>query len=99
VDYPTLISEKTEAIRSNPQLRDLLTRIIHGDTGIRLQSEQYYAVGCDLADIAGLDELLKNEIDLSQCLVLCIAEVSITYMSIEAANNIICWAALQNDGT
>ena len=56
-------------------------------------------MGCDLADTGKLDKLLGTLVDFSTCLVLCTAEVSITYMDIHAADSLIAWAARQNDST
>lgn len=55
------------------------------------------ALGCDLADINKLSEFLENETDLESSLILCIAEVSVTYMDVAAADSLIRWASRYND--
>ena len=99
VDYPALISRKCEIIINTAELSSLIQPIDRGpqSEGIRLRSPHYIALGCDLADIQGLNEQLVSEVDLSTCLVLCVAEVSVTYMNAEAADALISWAAQQND--
>ncbi|KAL9008231.1 MAG: hypothetical protein Q9180_009521, partial [Flavoplaca navasiana] len=54
-------------------------------------------VGCDLRDIARLDKTLEEELQIRGCLVLCSAEVSITYMDVNAADALITWAAQYDD--
>jgi len=95
VDFPDLMAKKREIILNAPQLRDLLGpyQIPEENSGIHLRSEHYSALGCDLTDISRLDALLANEINLSESLILCTAEVSVTYMDGEAADSLICWAA------
>ena len=62
-----------------------------------LRSPHYLALGCDLADMSKLDQCVAGEIDLASSLVLCVAEVSITYMKTEAADALISWAGQQRD--
>ena len=99
MDFPELIEKKAETILSIPQFCEILGDLQRPQTlnGTFLQSEHYFALGCDLANTQRLDELLATFVDLSQCLVLCIAEVSITYMRIDAADALIAWAARQDD--
>ena len=55
------------------------------------------ALGCDLANVNKLSEALENEIDLESCLILFIAEVSVTYMEVAAADSLIRWTSCYND--
>jgi tRNA wybutosine-synthesizing protein 4 len=48
--------------------------------GLMLRSDQYLQIGCDLRDSQLLDTLVAQALDVEQCLVLLVAEVSITYM-------------------
>ena len=101
VDYPDLMEKKCSVISHTAQLQELLgphDRPL-GPIGIILRSENYLAIGCDLADITRLDMLLASEVQLSDCLVLCTAEVSITYMDTNAADALIRWAGLYDDST
>ena len=95
------MEKKCNVIFSTPPLQDLLGSYDRpiDPNGLILCSEHYVAIGCDLADITRLDLLLANEVQLSNCLVLCTAEVSITYMDTNAANDLIRWAGLQHDST
>ena len=101
VDYPDLVEKKCDIISNTSQLRDLLGPYDRplSPRGLTLRSEHYLAIGCDLADVATLDVLLASECEMSNCLVLCTAEVSITYMDTNAADALIRWAALHDDST
>lgn len=100
VDFPELMTKKREIIVSTPQLRDLLGpyQALDDSSGIHIRSKHYLALGCDLTDLSKLDTLLANEICLSQSLILCTAEVSMTYMNVEAADSLIQWTAHMDDG-
>ena len=100
LDFPDLIAKKAEVIINTPQLRELIDPLERpsspGELAIR--SENYLALGCDLGDISRLEELLAESIDGSRSLILCIAEVSMTYMDVKAADALIKWAAQYNNG-
>ena len=95
------MEKKCDIITNTSQLRDLLGAYDRplDRSGLALRSERYLAIGCDLVDITKLDTVLMGEIQLSDCLVLCTAEISITYMDTNAANALIRWAGLHDDGT
>lgn len=100
VDYAQLMVKKCEIIDLTNLFRKMLTSFkisSPGDT-ITLRSDQYLAVGCDLRDTEKLKRALAEELDLENCLILCTAEVSITYMDVEAADALIGWAAKLRDG-
>ena len=56
------------------------------------------ALGCDLGESNRLDELLAGIIDIPRSLILCIAEVSMTYMDVKSADALIEWAAHYDNG-
>ena len=99
VDYPQLIARKADIVAATPELRELLPNLSRnpGVTDVPLESEKYYAIGCDLGDVGKLDTLLSEQLDISQCMVLCTAEVSITYMESEPSDRLISWAASHSD--
>lgn len=99
VDYPQLIAKKLDVISSNPHLHTLLNDVekFPASSGLLLRSKHYIAVGCDLNTTAELDGICKMELDISRCLVLCTAEVSVTYMDTNSANKLIRWAASYKD--
>lgn len=66
---------------------------------ISIRSNRYVGVGCDLRDIARLSKTLEEGLQIGDCLVLCSAEVSITYMDVDAADALITWAAQYDNGT
>lgn len=101
VDYPDLMEKKCNVISNTSPLHDLLgphDRPLDS-SGLVLHSEHYLAIGCDLADLEKLDMLLASEVQISSRLVLCVAEVSITYMDTNAADALIRWAGLHDDST
>lgn len=101
VDFLDLMEKKCNVILNTSQLRDLLgphDRPLD-PSGPILRSEHYLAIGCDLADITRLDMMLGSEVQLSNCQVLCTAEVSITYMDPNAADALIRWAGIHDDST
>ena len=100
VDYPQLIDKKVKTIRDSPQLYSLLgdTHVTTNQNLLELHSGSYSALGCDLRDLERLIHLLENKIELSQCMVLLVAEVSVTYMDVDAADALIGWAGGLDNG-
>ena len=101
IDFPELMEKKCDIICNTSQLRDLLGPHVRSldPGGLALRSEHYLAIGCDLTDIIRLDILLTSEVQMSTCIVLCTAEVSITYMDTNTADALIQWAGLHDDST
>ena len=65
-----------------------------------LRSQNYTAIGCDLRDSSKLVEILeREELARTESSVMFIAEVSLTYMDVEASNKLIEWSATLPDGT
>lgn len=94
---------KIEIIDSSPRLSDLLTPdpvAVRSHGSIVLATNEYAGIGCDLRDINTLDAALKSCTKLlgEDCLVLCVAEVSITYMNLAAADALIKWALTISPG-
>ena len=100
MDYPELIAKKADIIRSTTQLNGLLGQL-DGNSNEEegyLKGLHYLALGCDLNDMKKFERLLSHHIDISQCMILCTAEVSLTYMNVDAADALIEWAAQYEDG-
>lgn len=100
IDYPELITRKLEVISQTPQLRDLLdTSVPIGgrDRAPPPVDNRYLALGCDLADVERLEKILNENIDIESCSILCVAEVSITYMDVGDADALIRWASRCRD--
>lgn len=91
---------KREIIFNTPQLKDMLSISAHveHESGIVLDSNEYAAIGCDLRNLARLERLMKSIVDIEQSLVLCVAEVSITYMASEDADALIRWTSSLSPG-
>lgn len=95
VDYPELMSKKRDVIMQHHELERLIgpVRSDAGDPAILVSSERYIAAGCDLRDSKKLEKILGKNLEMANCLVLCVAEVSVTYMDVDAADDLIRWAA------
>ena len=95
------MSRKCEVISSTSQLSSLVHPFEKDDlsNGVYLRSPHYLALGCDLSNTDDLRGRLAGEIDHASCMILCVAEVSITYMNTVAADALIKWASHMNDGT
>jgi tRNA wybutosine-synthesizing protein 4 len=103
VDYPQLIQKKVEIIRKNSIFSDLLSRsavtIERGPlSSIFLNDDKYCAVGCDLGDTKTLDSVFRTELQLEDSAILFIGEVSIVYMEVKKADELIKWASTFEDG-
>ena len=80
VDFPDLISHKCQIIRETAALADVIG-VNFGETAGEIRSEKYYAVGCDLSDLARFDKILRDiEPELDHIPILFTSEVAITYM-------------------
>lgn len=95
VDHRQLILKKCDVIRSTPQLSSLIPdfKISTTEDAIVLQSNCYAAIGCDLQDVDLLDRALRKLVNVDHVYTLFLAEVSTTYMDVEAAEAVIKWAS------
>lgn len=100
VDYKKLMLTKRDIICQTSALKNLRCgiRATSKHKAALLRSDRYLAIGCDLQNLEVLEEALKAELDISEYLILCIAEVSITYMDPVAADALIAWASKLGDG-
>ncbi|KAF4417189.1 Leucine carboxyl methyltransferase 2 [Fusarium acutatum] len=97
VDYPDLMLKKRAIVLGTPQLHELL-----GDSPaisekvtdqILLRSDKYCQIGCDLRELESLRNCLESFLNLTECSVLFVAEVSITYMDTFSADALVQWAS------
>ncbi|KAJ4228247.1 tRNA methyltransferase ppm2 [Fusarium solani] len=97
VDYPDLMRKKRAIVLGTPELRELLGPepcISEKDTDhVLLRSDKYCQIGCDLRELDALRQCLETFLPLSDCSVLFVAEVSITYMDTASADALIQWAS------
>ncbi|KAM3469214.1 hypothetical protein MY8738_010154 [Beauveria namnaoensis] len=97
IDYADLMHRKRAVVLETPQLKELLGssfEVSKSDKDILLlKSERYCQIGCDLRDLQALRHVLETLADLSQCPVLFVAEVSITYIDTESADRLLEWAS------
>ncbi|TQS38467.1 hypothetical protein Golomagni_01027 [Golovinomyces magnicellulatus] len=93
IDHRDLILRKRKIIQEAPDLNSMLKNIEVAEGHVLLRSDQYLLVGCDLRNLYQLSEILSDIVNAQDALILFIAEVSITYMDVKAADNIIEWAS------
>lgn len=102
VDYEPLMETKREVIINTPKMRDLLRPFNDdfkgSDPSVPIDSEEYTAIGCDLRNLRRLERLLRSVVDIDHCLILCVAEVSITYMDTDAADALMAWSSRLSRG-
>lgn len=93
VDYRDLMLKKRAVIQRHEALESVLQQLQYDEGDVLLRSSQYVQLGCDLRDSSKFEHLLRNIFDLENTPVLLVAEVSITYMPVDAADKVIAWAA------
>ncbi|PGH10093.1 tRNA wybutosine-synthesizing protein 4 [Blastomyces parvus] len=91
IDHHKLMIKKRDTVTQCAALRGLLSDVqLPPETGsILLRSREYVGIGCDLGDIPKLEAALKDVVGLDKASILCIAEVSITYMEVNLADAIL----------
>lgn len=95
------MKNKRDVIRATEELNAYLKNVHYidlNDDPTVFHSDQYIGLGCDLKDLQGFEKALKAKVDVSKCMFLFTAEVSITYMEPDAANSLISWAAHLSHG-
>ncbi|KAJ5719485.1 LCM-domain-containing protein [Penicillium malachiteum] len=101
IDYEKLMIHKKNAIRRTPDITNVLGDVEFGSDAdaIQIDSSRYRAVGCDLKNLKKLEDVLRSKIlPSTECSVLFLAEVSLTYMDVHSANEVVKWASkLTND--
>lgn len=97
VDYPDLIKRKLEIIQQDSTLRkfldDELPLLADASSKIIFRSQSYCAVGCDLSNLSSLNKIFLETLEISNSEIMFVAEASITYMSVSAADTLIRWAS------
>lgn len=89
--------KKRAIVLETPHLRELLGAsfsVSSSETDpVLIRSEKYCQLGCDLRELTALRQVLEGLVDLSECAVLFVAEVSVTYMDTESADSLVHWAS------
>lgn len=101
IDYEKLMVHKKNAIRNTKEITGVLGDVEFGSDqdAVQLRSSRYIAVGCDLKNLKKLDDVLRHCILPSEeCSVLFLAEVSLTYMDVKSANEVVKWASKLTKG-
>lgn len=94
VDYKDLMARKCESVAKTPELHSMLTNMEILQSGdILLRSDEYLQIGCDLRDLERLNTVLRSALEVENCSVLFVAEVSITYMDFKFADKLIQWSS------
>ncbi|KAG5955287.1 hypothetical protein E4U57_003581 [Claviceps arundinis] len=93
IDYPELMRQKRSIVLETPQLRNILDKDFTvndlDENHVMLRSKLYCQIGCDLRELDKIEQTLAELIPLSECSVLFVAEVSITYMDTLSADALI----------
>lgn len=63
-----------------------------------LRMSRYLQLGCDLRNLNSLENILASTVNIQESLILLVAEVSITYMDVEAADALIRWTGTLPQG-
>ena len=101
IDYEKLMVHKKNAIRQTQEITGILENVEFSSdqAAIQIRSSQYLAVGCDLKNLRKLDDVLRTSIlPSNDCPVLFLAEVSLTYMDVQSANEVVKWASKLTNG-
>lgn len=99
IDYPDLMLKKRKVVLETPTMRELLGNdFTTGESGVLLRSKRYCQLGCDLRQLEELQTMLEMLLPLSDCAVLFVAEVSVTYMDTDSADSLIEWASTVGKG-
>ncbi|CZT04273.1 probable leucine carboxyl methyltransferase 2 [Rhynchosporium graminicola] len=93
IDYRDLMLKKRTVVQSTNELNSMLTGAKVSENDVLFTSDQYIQLGCDLRDLQALGRVLASVIDIENCTILFTAEVSITYMNVEASDALIHWAS------
>ncbi|KAL4802304.1 hypothetical protein BDV18DRAFT_64879 [Aspergillus unguis] len=95
IDYEKLMLNKKAAVKQADAITQLLENVEFGsgESAVQIRSKEYVAVGCDLKNLEKLDHVLKTEVLPTDCAVLFLAEVSLTYMDVQSANAVVNWAS------
>ena len=101
VDHEALMSSKRDIVLNTPELKNLFTMNESEvqNRSILFNSDQYAILGCDLRNLKRLRQLIHavGDVDPS-CLILCVAEVSIAYMSVEDSDAVLAWSSRLSSG-
>jgi tRNA wybutosine-synthesizing protein 4 len=102
VDFPDLIERKRRTVMDTPELVGAFSGVRERGELVKpvvFQSDHYVQIGCDLRELKVLQQGLESVLgDFTQCEFIFVAEVSITYMETEGADEVIRWASTLGDG-
>lgn len=102
VDYPQLMEKKLQMITQTPDIMDVIPGFKTKPLGKVLMGESlhYLTIGCDLRELEKIEAVLRNRFDMehNQVEIMFSAEVSVAYMTREAADNVLKWASRFDNG-
>lgn len=94
IDFPDLMAKKCAIVEATPELHAGLTDCGRSELpDLFLRSKEYVQIGCDLRELARIQEALARVVDMATSEFVFVAEVSITYMETKGADAVIQWAA------
>ncbi|KAF2734925.1 LCM-domain-containing protein [Polyplosphaeria fusca] len=99
VDYSQLIEKKVDRMLTDCLTRDSLlkTHLRPSQQPVYLRSDNYAAIGCDLRNLDTLENILKEEFQVTSVSALFVAEVSLTYMPVADSDAILRWGSTLSD--
>lgn len=100
VDYAELMQRKCKTILGDPGLVSRLgpaSGMSARDQAVLFTTSNYIALGCDLSDVSTMQRLLGSVTSSSDAIFF-VAEVSMTYMDVAAADAVVKWASTFENG-
>ncbi|KAI0859370.1 leucine carboxyl methyltransferase [Xylaria cubensis] len=94
IDFPDLMLKKRTIVLNTPELSSVFEPLdTNAGEHVLLNSDMYSQIGCDLRNTADVEKALSKCLNLSECIFMFVAEVSITYMETLGADGVIQWAS------
>lgn len=101
VDYEELVQSKISTIIAEPELNKLLGHV-SDDVDAKnalLESEKYWAMGCDLHDLARFKQQITALLEVRQeSDILMVSEVATCYMEPDYVDRLFAWISGLDDG-
>ncbi|KAI0556288.1 leucine carboxyl methyltransferase [Xylaria curta] len=94
IDFPDLMLKKRAIVLNTPELSSVFEPLdTNAGEHVLLNSDMYSQIGCDLRNTADVEKALSKCLNVSECIFMFVAEVSITYMETSGADGVIQWAS------
>jgi len=67
IDYRDLMIKKRMVVQHTSELNSMLTNVEVSEGDVLFRSDQYLQLGCDLRDLANLERVLQDTVDIKNC--------------------------------